>query len=676
MRAFIIRPFGTKTASSGLEIDFNGVEEALIDPALSAVRLEGRTTIEIAEQGNIRQDMFQRLLTSDVVIADITIHNANVFYELGLRHALRDRVTILLRGRSDQERTDDVPFDLKTDRYLAYDVTDPAATRDALIDMLRASMRTEGADSPVLQMLPDMHAQDPVKFLVAPRDFRETVQMREAQGRVADLALMSRELDQFRPDWGRLGQQMIAEALYRMNCNEASAAAWERIVALDPTDYQANRRLGTAYQRLGDLEKSDIALSRIGGAGLTPDMRAESNSLMGSNAKSRWMADWEDLPAEQAPEAALRSPHLEQSRNHYLNAFRQDLNSYYAGLNALAMSAILRELAEVMPDIWNGFHPSDTAAKAAREALDAECAALSAAVRMALDAAAARGDRSPWLAQSRADHALLSSDRPDYVARCFSLALGQADAGNHYAALRQIRIFTRLSLFGEVAKAAEATVAASATKQSRAVRAPNAWPVVFTGHMVDAPGRAVPRFPNTAEAIAAARAMIIEAVDLAQAKAGDAPLVGYAGAACGGDLLFHEVCAEKGIPTWFLLAMDRAEFMSNSVNHGGTDWVDRFNALHREADLNRRVLQLQEDEGLPDWLCEAEGYSVWPRNNLWTLAFSQAHLPGTARVIALWNKGPADGFGGTEDMIDQARQHGIPVDILPAETLLPAEAAE
>ena len=35
-------------------------------------------------------DMFQLLLTADLVVADISIHNANVFYELGMRHALRE----------------------------------------------------------------------------------------------------------------------------------------------------------------------------------------------------------------------------------------------------------------------------------------------------------------------------------------------------------------------------------------------------------------------------------------------------------------------------------------------------------------------------------------------------------------------------------------------------------
>jgi hypothetical protein len=45
----------------------------------------GGTTAEINRAGNIREDMFRLLVVADLVIADVSIHNANVFYELGIR---------------------------------------------------------------------------------------------------------------------------------------------------------------------------------------------------------------------------------------------------------------------------------------------------------------------------------------------------------------------------------------------------------------------------------------------------------------------------------------------------------------------------------------------------------------------------------------------------------------
>src|SRR5271154_5763737 len=125
MQAFVVRPFGFKEG-----IDFDRVERLLIQPSLEQAGVAGRSTGSITEAGNIREDMFQLLLLADIVVADISIHNANVFYELGIRHSLRTRLTYLIRARVDtpaQLRTsaNDVPFDLKTDRYLEYDPSDP-----------------------------------------------------------------------------------------------------------------------------------------------------------------------------------------------------------------------------------------------------------------------------------------------------------------------------------------------------------------------------------------------------------------------------------------------------------------------------------------------------------------------------------------------------------------------
>ena len=95
----MIRPFGVREDSKGTAIDFDKVHADLIEPALSSEGFGGGTTGEFLDAGNIREDMFSLLLSADLVICDITVHNANVFYELGARHALRKRGTVLLRGR-------------------------------------------------------------------------------------------------------------------------------------------------------------------------------------------------------------------------------------------------------------------------------------------------------------------------------------------------------------------------------------------------------------------------------------------------------------------------------------------------------------------------------------------------------------------------------------------------
>jgi len=64
---------------------------------LPPVTFRAATTEPFLQAGSIRADMFQQLLVADIVIADISIHNANVFYEmvrLGVREASRGKFYI------------------------------------------------------------------------------------------------------------------------------------------------------------------------------------------------------------------------------------------------------------------------------------------------------------------------------------------------------------------------------------------------------------------------------------------------------------------------------------------------------------------------------------------------------------------------------------------------------
>ncbi|MGH7340573.1 MAG: hypothetical protein ACREKH_08805, partial [Candidatus Rokuibacteriota bacterium] len=99
--AFVAMPFGTKPgpkdpASTDREakaplIDFNRVYAEYIEPALRSAGFESFRADQEVRAGDIRTDMFQELLVADLVIADLTIDNPNVWYELGVRHALRAR---------------------------------------------------------------------------------------------------------------------------------------------------------------------------------------------------------------------------------------------------------------------------------------------------------------------------------------------------------------------------------------------------------------------------------------------------------------------------------------------------------------------------------------------------------------------------------------------------------
>src|SRR5260221_1801804 len=135
-RAFVIMPFGQKTpisfddqqtySKSEDKIDFERVYSELLQPALQQAGFEVvRGDSEVAA-GDIRTDMFFELVTADLVVADISILNANVFYELGVRHGVCPRGVFIISGNLMASR----PFDIAPDRSFAYDAT-PFITRSA-----------------------------------------------------------------------------------------------------------------------------------------------------------------------------------------------------------------------------------------------------------------------------------------------------------------------------------------------------------------------------------------------------------------------------------------------------------------------------------------------------------------------------------------------------------------
>jgi hypothetical protein len=187
--------------------------------------------------------------------------------------------------------------------------------------------------------------------------------------------------------------------------------------------------------------------------------------------------------------------------------------------------------------------------------------------------------------------------------------------------------------------------------------------LLFTGHMVDAPDRKEPRFPATASAEAEARRQIGEAL-LEERAQESGRMIGIAGGACGGDILFHEVAEDLGIMTELLLALPPDQFSAESVQHGNADWVARFRRLVER--LPTRILA--DTPELPQWV-RSDNYTIWQRNNLWTLFNTLSLDAPRMTLIALWDAGPADGPGGTEDLVEQVKTRGYKVVRLPAERL-------
>src|SRR5215469_10232988 len=100
-------PFGKKPDGTGRTINFDAVYQKIIKPAIEAAELEPIRADEEIVGGFIHKPMFERLMLCDYAVADLTTANPNVFYELGIRHAIRPATTVTVFAKHQV-----IPFDV------------------------------------------------------------------------------------------------------------------------------------------------------------------------------------------------------------------------------------------------------------------------------------------------------------------------------------------------------------------------------------------------------------------------------------------------------------------------------------------------------------------------------------------------------------------------------------
>jgi len=147
---FLLSPIGR--VGTETHTRFKEVLDYVIRPAIesSGHVLQVLRADEIQCPGSFIKDILEHVLESHIVIADLTSQNPNVFYELGVRHALSPR-TILVA-----QTVDDIPSDLREYRAIVYDVSAKGAAdfRERLHEFLKDIAATPNRpDNPVLDRL-------------------------------------------------------------------------------------------------------------------------------------------------------------------------------------------------------------------------------------------------------------------------------------------------------------------------------------------------------------------------------------------------------------------------------------------------------------------------------------------------------------------------------------------
>lgn len=675
-RVFVVMPFGKKEVPkkpridpSGepaaareepLQVDFDAVYKRLFLPAIEAAGLQSFRADDEPAAGDILQDMFAELVTADFVLADISILNANVFYELGIRHTVGPRGVICLHaGWADR------PFDVAPQRTFKYDgqlfrvgcdrdaawEKEVAAEVERLGETLRkavaADRTTEG--SPVYSNLPNLVPPDASGLGTArfkhyrnqSDEWAQRIVIATRDGRAEDILTLAGDmpspyarrklLRQSGDALLALGRFAQSEKIYRELWEDiAGTGSMEELRVKAQLALLANRlgRTREAAQELKDLARE------MPGA-------AEAQGLLGRVYKDMWRQEWIEAPElEQRLQLACRNAALaRKALATYEVALRRDLDSYYNGINVVTLAALLD-------------HAACASKRPAKPALT-DLADLQTVVRLAATARVADEFECVW-ARATLGELHLVQRQPQEALEQYEQATADPALTwfNLRSMLEQVQLFQFL---GYDPVSVDPVVALLEERMGDLPHPAARFDKIAlcSGHMIDTPDRPQPRFPEAkAEAVRVRIAQQLE-----QWKIGPGDLA-ICGGACGSDILFAEESVQRGAQLRLLLAQDVDAFVSDSVRRAGNDWVRRFHALREKAEVAIQPERLGQ---------EPNDVSIYARTNLWMINTARVEAADPARILALlvWDeKATGDGPGGTSDFRQKVCQLGGQVEII------------
>ena len=366
-KAFVAMPFGEKTYKRR-KVDCDATFAKVIVPVLEDADLAWEREDRRQDAGIIHVGMIERLGNADIVVVDTITENANVFYELGLRHAFADKTTILLGPVGTAP-----PFDTRPIRHFPYQLTGPAISdREALEAITRLQgvfdrdhLAAARRDSPVFeffevasgQLAPGQEAgrrrlqlrggSDGAPQVLA--DLHQRVSQAAGRGDTAELGQLAEEIPAQLLDRGEQKQLLLIIGIALREHKE-----WARAVqVLRPLRYVPAeghyelwaQQLAMALRRQGeDLAKSNQdpeplwreAQHLLDGV-LALDKDPETCGIAGGLAKQRGVRELK------AGQRALARAHLEKAAALYVAGTEAEPANFYAALNAVTTLRILAQ---------------------------------------------------------------------------------------------------------------------------------------------------------------------------------------------------------------------------------------------------------------------------------------------------------------------------------------------
>ena len=638
--AFVIMPFGKKKGADGSIYDFNAIYSQLIKPALETAGFEPFRADEETTSGDILTDMFQELLLADLCIADMSIDNANVFYELGIRHAFRKRGIVHIQaGRAY------MPFDVFNVRTIPYHTTPEGVPDPAFLEKDRTAIsrvtrdtwasEVEAVHSPIFNLLdglvePDRRSLETPLATGFWREYNEwkgRLAVAERQKRIGDILLLSEEIQNPLIKEDAIGEAGLA--LKDMGRYELALTQYRKGLEVNPRNLTFRRDEAFSLNRLGKVDEAIVKIESL----LADTPRdTETIAYLGRIYKEMWLESWRWIEDKELRlRTAFDSYHwLLKSFQTYLRGYRLDLDEFYPGVNALTLGTILVHLADQFEDRTQ----PDPEIQEVRDLLSE----LRGSLLFALETKTKAENADYWSFISLGELMVLTAKIKQQVSRSYRKAL-TASRGNQFrlqSSLAQLEILRALNMREEFVQAGIDVINEELKRtrkdlygEERESGKPDASPqqegmvFLFTGYMIGNDRKQEDQFPAGMED------EVRTAIDAVLEKyhAGPDDLAVTTGMDAGSEILFVECCVERQVPVQAYFPLFEGPYVREFVSDG---WQERFYRLRNDPLVNE--FYQPDCVGLPK-----EGDNVHERNNRWALYSALARGIDRLRLIAVWD---------------------------------------
>ncbi|MBV8102288.1 MAG: hypothetical protein JOZ31_24350 [Verrucomicrobia bacterium] len=409
----------------------------------------------------------------------------------------------------------------------------------------------------------------------------------------------------------QLGENLIALEIASEGSDSLETAfrqKFSEIVTAQQIDLARERAI--ALSRLGSIREAQKILRDL------LAIRADDDKSLSALGRT-----YKDLAKFPGP---AQKKFLERSRAYYLKAYAVN-GEYYPAINACTLS------------LW--LNDREPARRLAGEVK-----------RLCLNSLTSNPDDYWALASMAEAELVLSADMGEITQPTFEYY-------QQYSRLiHQKRGWGDLSSTSEQAKRICESLDWHFGALKRIFRVPDV--VIFSGHMVDAPGRQVPRFPGKfADAVAEQIRRTLDSLDAR---------IGISSAACGSDLLFIDAMLAREADIQVVLPWRKEEFKQTSVLAGGQEWAQRFDRAIDDA----TSLTYLSQQGAPSGNL---GY-VYCNDCMNGMAlFRSEKLGSDVRPLAVWDGRRGDGLGGTSSFVDFWTSKGHAVEVIDLEKITDAK---